>query len=199
MKKLICAADVRQFYEEGTKKIKVDKKTIVTPSAKDLADELGLAFTKTTADCSQLTEDSISKNQLVDLLKQLLSAEKTQDLPYQADKHSNGLKVVHGSSVRMDHLDTGNAADKVTSQEILSSDEAHLSAGFLDIDHAAFGWQLTYEEIDYVIEGTLQITIDGKTYTAKAGDMVFVPNGSDVIWQSPDRAKMFYATYPASY
>lgn len=197
MKKLICAADVRQSYEKGTKKIGVDQKTIVTPSARDLADELGVIFDETA--CLQLTEESISKNQLVELLKQLLSGDVIQKQPYLADKHANGLKVVHGSSVRMDHLDTGNAANKVTSQEILSGNEAHLSAGFLDIDHCSFGWKLTYEEIDYVIEGTLQITIDGKTYTAKAGDMVFVPNGSDVTWQSPDRAKMFYATYPANY
>ena len=41
------------------------------------------------------------------------------------------------------------------------------------IDHSEFAWELTYEEIDYVIEGTLTVTIDGKKYTANAGDVLF--------------------------
>ena len=53
--------------------------------------------------------------------------------------------------------------------------------------------------IDYVIEGTLTITIDGKTYTAHAGDVLFVPANSKVVWGSPDRARVFYATYPANW
>ena len=47
------------------------------------------------------------------------------------------------------------------------------------IDHSEFAWELTYEEIDYVIEGTLTVTIDGKKYTANAGDVLFVPSGSN--------------------
>ncbi|MFQ6972843.1 MAG: ethanolamine utilization protein EutQ, partial [Enterocloster aldenensis] len=41
--------------------------------------------------------------------------------------------------------------------------------------------------------------IDGKTYTAHAGDVLFVPSGSKVIWGSPDKARIFYATYPANW
>ena len=44
------------------------------------------------------------------------------------------------------------------------------------IDHSDFQWELTYEEIDYVIEGTLTVTIDGTTYCAHArGCACFVP------------------------
>ena len=53
--------------------------------------------------------------------------------------------------------------------------------------------------IDYVIEGTLTVTIDGTTYCAHAGDVLFVPSGSKVVWGSPDKARIFYATYPANW
>ena len=67
------------------------------------------------------------------------------------------------------------------------------------IENSSFDWELTYEEIDYVIEGTLTVTIDGTTYTAHAGDVLFVPSGSKVTWGSPDKARVFYATYPANW
>ena len=43
------------------------------------------------------------------------------------------------------------------------------------------------------------VTIDGKKYTAHAGDVLFVPSGSKVIWGSPDKARILYATYPANW
>ena len=46
---------------------------------------------------------------------------------------------------------------------------------------------------------TSEYTIDGKKYTANAGDVLFVPSGSKVIWGSPDKARVFYATYPANW
>ena len=50
-----------------------------------------------------------------------------------------------------------------------------------------------------MIEGTLTVTIDGTTYTAHAGDVLFVPSGSKVTWGSPNKARVFYATYPANW
>ena len=96
-------------------------------------------------------------------------------------------------------FDTGNPDATAYFQELVSKDESHISAGFLIIENSKFDWELTYEEIDYVIEGTLTITIDGKTYTAHAGDVLFVPANSKVVWGSPDRARVFYATYPANW
>ena len=63
-----------------------------------------------------------------------------------------------------------------------------MSAGFLVIENSKFDWELTYEEIDYVIEGTLTVEINGKTYTAYPGDVLFVPAGSKVVWGSPDKS-----------
>ena len=59
----------------------------------------------------------------------------------------------------MDVFDTGNPDATAYFQELVSKDESHISAGFLIIENSKFDWELTYEEIDYVIEGTLTITI----------------------------------------
>ncbi len=118
------------------------------------------------------------------LLQEMLQCLKGKDLPFKAECDPNGLKVVRGNSVKMDVFDTGNPNAKVQFQELVSKEESKMSAGFLIIENSKFDWELTYEEIDYVIEGTLTVEINGKTYTAYPGDVLFVPSGSKVVWGS---------------
>ena len=139
--------------------------------------------------------------QVYQVLKALMERGLLEDIfkPFESERHGNGLKVVRGGSVKMDVFETGTPGAKAFFQELVNKEESHISAGFLVIDHSEFPWELTYEEIDYVIEGTLTVTIDGKKYTAHPGDVLFVPSGSKVIWGSPDKARIFYATYPANW
>ena len=206
MKQLICAKDVEKLNAEGKKVFYVESGSIITPSAKDAADSFGIKF------CDKVEEQQIQapaalagmdidSDKIYMVLKTLMEKGLLNDIlkPYESESHGNGLKVVRGSSVKMDVFDTGDPSVKAYYQELVSKEESHISAGFLVIDHSSFEWELTYEEIDYVIEGTLTVTIDGKTYTAKAGDVLFVPSGSKVVWGSPDKARVFYATYPANW
>lgn len=204
MKKLICAEDITKAHEEGKTTLCIDKGTIITPSARDLVEEYHI--TLETCECPVPAADGLSlpadltKESFVLMLKALLAGDTAvEEKPYIYRQHENGLKSVKGSSVKMDVFDTGDPTANVHFQELISKEEAKISAGFLEIDHSSFDWELTYEEIDYVIEGTLQVTIDGVTYTAKAGDVLFVPKNSKVTWGSPDKAKIFYATYPANW
>jgi len=134
------------------------------------------------------------------LLQEMLnSLNKQQNPNYVADSDPSGLKVVRGNSVKMDVFDTGDPEVKAYYQELVSKEESKMSAGFLTIENSRFEWELTYEEIDYVIEGTLTVEINGKTYTAYPGDVLFVPSGTNVVWGSPDKARVFYTTYPANW
>ena len=75
-----------------------------------------------------------------------------------------------------------------------------MSSGFLTIDQSSFEWELTgYEEIDFVVAGSLQLTINGITRRAVQGDVIFIPKGSRVTWQAEGFVKLFYTTYPADW
>ncbi|MEY8000886.1 cupin domain-containing protein [Clostridium sp. Mt-5] len=220
MKKLICAKDVETAANQGQKVIYIETDGIITPSARDAAKAYGIEFSTETKICesknsceekvSELTKvcsnDGIDSDiiyKLVKILKDKGLFGQMIDLlsnkPYVCETDGSGLKLVRGNSVKMDVFDTGNPSAKVFYQELISKDDASMSAGFLTIDHSDFDWELTYEEIDYVIEGTLTVTINGKTFTAHPGDVLCVPSGSKVIWGSPDKVKLFYATYPANW
>lgn len=220
MKKLICAKDVEAAKNQGKKVIFIDSNTIITPSAQDVAKARGIAFSAEAPVCQSKTayeekatepaevgQDGLDSEMLYKLLQAMMDKGLLNGIldslmnpkPYVAESAENGLKVVRGNSVKFDVFDTGNPDAKVSYQELISKDEASMSAGLLTIDHSQFDWELTYEEIDYVIEGTLTVTIDGKTLTAYPGDVLYVPSGSKVTWGSPDKAKVFYVTYPANW
>lgn len=197
MKKLICVEDVEQAQADGIA-LCVDGNTIITPAAQDLIEAFQLPIKESCE--TTLTEAAIpnelDKNTLIQLLKMILAG---KTVSFQCEQHDSGLKVVKGESVKMALFDTGDPNAKVCYQELISKEEAQISAGFLEIDHSSFDWELTYEEIDYVISGTLEITIESQTFTANPGDVVFVPKDSKVTWCSPNKVKLFYATYPANW
>ncbi|WP_242832481.1 cupin domain-containing protein [Desulfosporosinus orientis] len=53
--------------------------------------------------------------------------------------------------------------------------------------------------MDYVIEGDFVLEVAGQTFRAKAGDVVYIPKGSQVVFSSPNFCKVFYYTYPANW
>ncbi len=213
MKKLICAKEVESLVKEGKKVFYIDCDTIVTPSAKDVAKANGITFSTEAPVCCESPSEilkscggNIDSDMIYNVLKTMMDKgllkgmfETAPALPYVADKDCGGLKVVRGNSVKLDVFDTGDPNVKAYYQELVSKDESQMSAGFLVIENSSFEWELTYDEIDYVMEGTLTVTINGKTFTAYPGDVLYVPKGSKVIWGSPDKARVFYTTYPANW
>jgi Ethanolamine utilization protein len=213
MKRLLCARDIEALNAEGKKIFYIDQDTIITPSAKDTAKLHGIEFEEKTSCCEETASKPVTgnggevdSNMIYGVLKAMLEKgmlngmfDNAQNQPYYAEHDNGGLKLVRGSSVKMEVFDTGNPNNKVFYQELVSKDDSQISAGFLTIEKSSFEWELCYEEIDYVIEGTLTLEINGKTFTAYSGDVLFVPSGSKVVWGSPDKARIFYATYPANW
>ncbi|MGL5439504.1 MAG: cupin domain-containing protein [Filifactoraceae bacterium] len=213
MKKLICLKEIEAFCKTGKKVFYVEGSTIITPSAKDYAKTNLIEFKvgeccETSNSCcdekidsSQLNADMIYK-----ALQKIISTGNLngfvesfmKEQNYLCEKDSCGFKLVRGKTVKLDALDTGNPLDngKVYYQELISSnDSSPMNAGFLTIENCNFDWDVTIDEIYYIVEGTLTVTIDGKVYTAYPGDSLYAPKGSKVAWGSPDKVKAFYVTY----
>lgn len=225
MKKLICSKDIQEAVRDGKKILYVDENTIITASAEDEAKTAGIeicygeaaACCKTDSSCttyspvqapSQDASSEISSELIYKVLKNLSDkgmlgdifreTSAAPDVPYLCEKDPSGLKVVRGNTVRMDEFFEGNP--RVTYQEIIDKNDSKISSGILVIDHDTYEWTQTYDENDYVIEGTMTVTINGRSYTANAGDSIFIPNGATVVMGSKDHyCKVFYNTYPSNW
>ncbi|WP_094606993.1 Ethanolamine utilization protein EutQ [Sporomusa silvacetica DSM 10669] len=217
MKKLVSASEVKAAAEKGQKIFCVDCNTIITPAAKDLANELGVEFAADSSvagkpaskDCGLPKKASREPNIDPDMIYQVVKAVLANQLlanvpapatPYRAEyDQKSGLKIVRGRTVKLETFDTGDPSTNVAYREVVSKEESQMSSGFLTIEKSSFEWELCYEEIDIVLEGSLSITINGETYHAHQGDVLFVPKGSKVIWSSSEYVKLFYVTYPANW
>jgi len=214
MKKLICAKDVEDLNKKGQKIFYIDSDTIITPSAKDAAKACNIEFSTATGCgtpvcgtpvCEPMVTSggAIDSNMIYTVLKAMMDKgqltgifDAPEGTPYVADKDNSGIKIVRGKTVRFDVFDTGNPSDKVFYQEIINKDDgSSMNAGFITIEGCSFDWDVACEELYHVVEGTLTVGINGKTYTANPGDSVFFPVGAKVAFGSPDKMKAFYATY----
>lgn len=212
MKKLICVKDVEAMGKQKQKVIFVDRNTIITPAARDTARTYGMEFSYEENNCKSTTvelpkayDGEIDSNMIYTVVKALVEKGLLKDLfdklplqPYIAECDNGGLKVVRGDSVRFDVYDTGKPDNKVFYQELISNNRSSTKAGLLTIENSSYERETKFEEIDYIIEGTTTIEINGKTFTACPGDIVYVPSGSKVVWSSPDKAKLFYTTSPVN-
>ena len=99
-----------------------------------------------------------------------------------------------------DRLDTGNPRDRVWTHDLLTlSQSPRLGAGLMVMENTTFPWHLTYDEIDYVIEGTLTVHTQSGSVTAGPGQVIFIPNGSQIQFSAPEYARFLYVTYPADW
>lgn len=99
-----------------------------------------------------------------------------------------------------DRMDTGKPGDNVYTKDLFSlSESPRLGCGIMEMKDTTFDWTLNYDEIDYVIEGSLSIIINGKTVTAGPGELILIPKGSSIKFSVPNYSRFIYVTYPADW
>ncbi|WP_420916557.1 cupin domain-containing protein [Paenibacillus thiaminolyticus] len=110
------------------------------------------------------------------------------------------VKVPNMKVTEKDRLDTGNPNDIVYCKDLFSLQESpRLGCGIMEMKETTFDWTLNYDEIDYVIEGHLDVIIDGTKVSAGPGEVILIPNGSKIQFSVPEYARFIYVTYPANW
>ena len=117
----------------------------------------------------------------------------------------NGPRVKKVEVPRLDvaaehRMDTGNPADRVWTRDLFTLEEApRLGCGLMVMERTTFPWTLTYDEMDYVIEGRLDILVDGQTVSAGPGEGLYIPKDTSIQFSVRDKARFLYFVYPANW
>ena len=99
-----------------------------------------------------------------------------------------------------DRLDTGNSEHQVYTRDLLTLEESpRLGLGLMTMDKTTVPWHLDYDEVDYVIEGRLDVISGDEVMSAGPGEIIFIPKGSDIQFSVKDKARFIYVTYPADW
>jgi ethanolamine utilization protein EutQ len=174
MRRVITADTVEQEHARGRTRIAAPRgRAVITPGAWTRAQALGVTFDQ--------SEDA---------------AETESSGAREVD--ASRVVRVRGDSVRLGPF--AGAPNVGLTDVVTGRDGSPMTAGFMAWRRDdSFSWSLDYDEIDYVLEGVLHLGIDGRTIEGKAGDVLYIPKGSRVLFGTPSRVRVFYVTYPADW
>ncbi|MGL5651964.1 MAG: cupin domain-containing protein [Paraclostridium sp.] len=149
---------------------------------------------------------NLDKSMLEQLVRQIIQEKingSESSVDFLRDKDESGVISIKLPTVKVDEsnrLDTGNPSDVVYTKDLFTLEESpRLGCGIMEMKETTFDWTLNYDEVDYVIEGTLDIIINGKTVSASAGELILIPKGSSIQFSVKNYARFIYVTYPADW
>lgn len=97
-------------------------------------------------------------------------------------------------------MDTGNPSDRVWTRDLLTLEESpRLGCGLMVMERTTFPWTLNYDEMDYVIEGRLDILVGDQKVSAGPGEVIYIPKGTSIRFSVQDKARFLYFVYPANW
>jgi ethanolamine utilization protein EutQ len=141
---------------------------------------------------AKLIEDMVRK-----IIAESLSKEKCE---FEKQVDASGIMSIKLNTVKLDKFDTGKEGDNVLLKDVLTVEESpRLGCGLMEMKETCFDWTLKYDEIDYIIDGTLEINIDGRKVVANKGEIILIPKNSKIQFSVPNYAKFMYITYPANW
>jgi ethanolamine utilization protein EutQ len=82
---------------------------------------------------------------------------------------------------------------------INASNSRHMGGGIEYLENTVIDWTVTYDEILFICEGALTLEFGGARHTCTAGDIVWLPEGTQLKYIAKERAGYFYALYPVDW
>ena len=141
---------------------------------------------------------NISEQLIRDVIVKVLQESGLCGCECQRQVDPSGIIGIKTSTVKLEPFE---GREDVKLKDITTLEEApRMGCGIMELtDGASFEWTLTYDEYDIVLDGNLEIEIDGRIVAGGPGDVIYIPKGSHIHFQTPDRAKYAYTVYPANW
>lgn len=145
--------------------------------------------------------ESINEQLIEEIIRKIIN-EKIEKTALNFEKHvdSSGIISIKTSTVKPERFDTGSEKDKVFIKDVITLGESpRLGCGIMEMEETSWAWTLKYDEIDYVIDGILEIDINGRKIIGNKGDIILIPKNSSINFTVPNFARFMYVTYPANW
>lgn len=140
--------------------------------------------------------EKINEALVQEIVRRVLTEIQSGD-DFQKERDKSGILKIKTNTVRCEPF---AGVPGVYLKDIVTLEEApRMGAGIMELDHTSFEWTLNYDEYDMVISGTLEIEIDGRIVTGQPGDIIYIPKGSHIHFQTPSSARYAYFVYPANW
>ncbi len=222
-RRVYTVASIEQLAAEGQKRLVLARSDIVTPAARDRAHELGIELIAADGGAMGLptwtgAAQDLSHRPLIGPRPQPASTPTTAtDLEAQVRRvvtamlaaqragpatAAQGVVHVDGRAVTMAPFPfpIQRPDMDVRLQDVITAGHGSpMAAGFMSLHKGSFPWTLSYDEIEYVIEGELHIGTAQGVVVGRPGDVIYIPKGTAITFGTPSWAKFLYVTFPAEW
>ncbi len=133
------------------------------------------------------------------IVRRLVTQAAEETAPFPKEKDVSGALAIRARQVKTGPFE---GREDVRVMDLVTLEEApRMGAGMMELlDKADFEWTLTYDEYDYVIEGTLEIVLDsGKVLRGEPGDILYIPKNTHIHFRTPSSTRYAYFVYPANW
>lgn len=211
-KKLYTAKDIASLVQNqqiGT--LLLNKGDLVTPMARDTARELGLQIVEAGSAAPPGPSHGLDvvpvangqpASELEARVRTIVTAMFGQPGNDPTQPPARPVLHVDGRSLTMPPFpfEINRPEMDVRLEDVITAAHgAPIAAGFMSLHKGSFPWTLTYDEIDYVIEGELHIKTAQGVTIGRPGDVLYIPKNTSVHFATPSWTKFFYVTYPAEW
>jgi len=121
------------------------------------------------------------------------------ETPIEKQVDPSGVLCVKAAAVKCTPYDVGVPAKVALCDLVTLRESPRMGCGILEIDHSAYPWALTYDEFYYVVDGILEVIVEGRHITGKSGDVLHIPKSTSIHFSSPETCRAVYFTYPADW
>lgn len=200
-KTIITAELVHRAVSAG--RLVIPEDAIVTPLAKDRARELGVAIVVGAAEPAATTPTNHEDEELVAQVRSLVTSLLGA---------GGGVLAPTATRPQAVHVDARSAklqpfgyagpppGMQVETVDVITAAEGSpVTAGYMSITEGVFPWKLDFDELQIVLEGELRLGGDAGGKVGRPGDVLFVPKGSQITFETDSWAKFVYITYPANW
>ncbi|MGL4367813.1 MAG: cupin domain-containing protein [Brevinemataceae bacterium] len=138
---------------------------------------------------------------LVEEVVSRILKEAGQEFPFDRQTIAGGVTLIKTKTVSPQPFEVqGKKIDNVYVTDVLTLDESpRLGVAVMEMKKTEFPWTLRYDELDYIVEGTLEIEIDNQVVKGNAGDMIYIPKDSSIKFRTPNFARFVCVMYPANW
>jgi ethanolamine utilization protein EutQ len=142
----------------------------------------------------------LSRDAIQQIIREVIREEILKSGTSARQLDPSGVIGIDPAKVELEDFPFPIESDRVKLVDVLDLEESpRLGCGVMEMDHTAFAWTLTYDEIDIVLSGTLEIIVDGRATRATAGQIIFIPKNTSIHFSTPDHVRFIYVCYPANW
>lgn len=91
------------------------------------------------------------------------------------------------------------ASDTYIKPHVNVRNSTSMAGGINVLKNISVPWDLTCDEIIFCHKGTFRLVCGDNIYVLEPGDMILIPKGNQIAYETDDECEVFYAAWPVDW